>query len=231
MWALPPAADAHQPITTKVTWTKELSRIFAKSCAGCHSSGGTAFPLETYEEARAWATAIRDEVLEERMPPWPPAKGFGDFENDRSLTPFEIELIVSWAEGGVPRGDPKDLLAALAPTPPAAPSAEAATLPAGTLLMIQRTLVLKQPVRAVAVRPFAADGAPVEVRAIRPDGSRETLVWIRAFQSRHPFTYRFREPVALPRGARLEVRGGGGAGAELTIAASGTRHRAARRAP
>ena len=53
--------------------------------------------LETYQEARTWAKAIRDEVLERRMPPWPAAPGFGDFSNDRSLTPIEVELLTAWA--------------------------------------------------------------------------------------------------------------------------------------
>ena len=60
--------------------------------------------LETYQEARTWAKAIREEVLERRMPPWPAAPGFGDFINDRSLTPLEVELLTAWADGGTPIG-------------------------------------------------------------------------------------------------------------------------------
>ncbi len=63
-------------------------------------------PLATYEDARNWAKAIRDEVLERRMPPWPAAKGFGAFVNDRSLTPIEIELLTAWADGATPIGPP-----------------------------------------------------------------------------------------------------------------------------
>lgn len=226
----PPLAVAHQPITTKITWNKELVRIFRKSCTGCHRQGGSAFSLGTYKEARAWARAIRDEVLEKRMPPWPAAKGFGDFRNDRSLTPWEIEMIVSWAEGGVPRGDPKDLPKdALLE----APKEERALQPGEKTLAVERVLVLKQNARALAVRPLAVEGASVEVRALRPDGSRETLVWIRAFQTQYRFTYWFRAPVWLPRGTRLEVRGPEGARAELVIVpatgASGTQRPAARR--
>ena len=44
------------------------------------------------------------EVLSRRMPPWSAAKGFGDFRNDRSLTPVEIELIASWVDGATPVG-------------------------------------------------------------------------------------------------------------------------------
>ena len=47
------------------------------------------------------------------MPPWGAVKGFGDFRNDQALTPEQLELIVSWADGGVPEGEEKDL-----PPPP-----------------------------------------------------------------------------------------------------------------
>jgi hypothetical protein len=65
--------------------------------------------LATYEEARPWARAIAEELLEGRMPPWPAVKGYGRFQNAPSLTPREIDMVVSWAEGGVPRGEEKDL--------------------------------------------------------------------------------------------------------------------------
>src|SRR5262245_39924343 len=65
--------------------------------------------LATYEEARPWAKAIKEEILEKRMPPWRPVKGYGEFLNAPSLTQREIDLIVNWVEGGAPRGDDKEL--------------------------------------------------------------------------------------------------------------------------
>jgi hypothetical protein len=38
------------------------------------------------------------------MPPWPAARGFGDFVNDRSLTPIVVELLTAWADGATPLG-------------------------------------------------------------------------------------------------------------------------------
>lgn len=43
------------------------------------------------------------------MPPWPAAPGFYALANDISLTAREKELIVSWADGGTPRGDDSEL--------------------------------------------------------------------------------------------------------------------------
>jgi hypothetical protein len=62
--------------------------------------------LLTYEEARPWAKAIRDEVTSRRMPPWGAVAGIGDFADDPSLSTPEIDLLVAWVEGGAPEGDP-----------------------------------------------------------------------------------------------------------------------------
>ena len=62
---------AHKRIS-QVTWTTDIERILQTRCLSCHATGGFGpMPLETYEEARTWAKAIREEVLERRMPPWP----------------------------------------------------------------------------------------------------------------------------------------------------------------
>jgi mono/diheme cytochrome c family protein len=100
---------AHEPITTKVRFNKEVIRVLQRSCLGCHHAGGIAMSLATYEEARPWAKAIKEEMLEKRMPPWHAVKGYGEFRNAPSLTQREIDLIVNWVEGGAPKGDDKDL--------------------------------------------------------------------------------------------------------------------------
>jgi hypothetical protein len=109
LFAVSSNAGAHIPITTEVTWNGEVVRIFREHCIGCHRRGGTAFSLERFAEARPWAKAIRDEVLERRMPPWPAVQGVSDIANARSLAPRLIELIVAWAEGGAPEGEPAEL--------------------------------------------------------------------------------------------------------------------------
>src|SRR5215216_5600155 len=105
----PNSGKAHEPITTKVRFNKELIRIFQRSCLGCHRPGGVAMSLATYEEARPWAKAIKEEILEKRMPPWHAVKGYGEFRNAPPITQREIDLIVNWVEGGAPKGEDKDL--------------------------------------------------------------------------------------------------------------------------
>src|SRR5215208_7765478 len=100
---------AHEPITTRVRFNKEVVRALRRSCLGCHRPGGIAMSLATYEEARPWAKAIKEEMLEKRMPPWHAVKGYGEFRNAPLITQREIDMIVNWVEGGAPKGDDKDL--------------------------------------------------------------------------------------------------------------------------
>ena len=79
---------AHDPVTTKVTFAREIRAIMAARCASCHVEGGPApMPLVTYEEVRAWARGIKEQVLTRRMPKWHAARGFGAFKNDPSPAP------------------------------------------------------------------------------------------------------------------------------------------------
>src|ERR1044072_7880395 len=109
VFCLLPLAFAHEPITTKVRFNKAVVRVFERNCLGCHRPGGVAMSLATYEEARPWAKAIKEEMLEKRMPPWHAVKGYGEFRNAPLITQREIDMIVNWVEGGAPKGDDKDL--------------------------------------------------------------------------------------------------------------------------
>ena len=99
-----PVVARHVPITTKIVFNREIAQIFQKKCFQCHTDGNVSVPLTTYREARPWAVAIKEEILEKRMPPWGAASGYGHFANDMSLTGREISLILSWADGGAPSG-------------------------------------------------------------------------------------------------------------------------------
>ena len=106
----PGGTSSHEPITTKILFNREIVRIFQRHCLACHNSGSTTnISLATYNRARPWAKAFKEEVLEKRMPPFQAVKGFGRFHDDYSLTQHEVDQIVSWVEGGAPKGDDKDL--------------------------------------------------------------------------------------------------------------------------
>jgi hypothetical protein len=107
---LPRTGSAHEPITTKVMFNKEVIRILERNCLACHAPGKikSDIPLTNYEEARPWAKAIKEEVLEKRMAPYQAVKGYGSFVHDYTLSKRDVELLVSWIEGGAPRGEVKD---------------------------------------------------------------------------------------------------------------------------
>jgi hypothetical protein len=107
---------------TNVTWANDIGPLVQRRCNGCHTPGGVAaLPLSDFEQVSRFAARVKTEVLARRMPPWHAAPGFGDFANDQSLTPHEIQLLVSWADGGKPRGANAGVTAVPAVAPPASP--------------------------------------------------------------------------------------------------------------
>jgi hypothetical protein len=221
------AASAHDVITTKITFSKEISRLFLHRCATCHKEGGTAFSLATWEQARPWAKAIKEEVLERRMPPWQAVKGFGDFKDDRGLTQEELELISDWVEGGAPEGEPKFLPSTTGMQAvkvadkwmdPAIPAGTAEVIASAGMKLAKAASVVG--VRAKAVKP----GASVQIVAVRPDGTVEPLLWLYQYKPAFNRTYYYQSPVALPAGTAIEMSPpGAGSIALFTQPASSSR--------
>jgi hypothetical protein len=198
---LPVLAGAHEPITTKLTWTLEISRIVYKHCASCHHEGGAApMSLITYDEARPWAKAIRDEVAERRMPPWGAVKGFGQFRNDQSLADPEIEMLMLWVEGGAPKGD--DIY--LPDVPQFQAVSKSARPTRGITVSLEATLAQAITARGVAPREMPA-GASMQIIARLPDGSVENLLWLRNTRSEWDRAFYFRQPIMLPKGTLVTV--------------------------
>ena len=65
--------------------------------------------LVTYQEARPWAKAIKQQVGLRQMPPWGADPQHGQFKNDRSLSEADIRTIAAWADQGAPKGNDADL--------------------------------------------------------------------------------------------------------------------------
>lgn len=194
------SVGAHDIITTKITWSKEMSRLVYKRCAMCHRDGGAAFSLMTYDAARPWAKAIKEETLERRMPPWQAVKGFAEFKDDRGLTQEELEVISDWVEGGSPEGEPKFLPAA----PKAAEWLDPAKPARTAELDIAAQSKIAAPLEAVAIRPKTMKkGESAQVIALRPDGSVAPLLWIYQYNPAFARTYYYKTPVGLPAGTEI----------------------------
>ncbi len=215
-------ASGHDVITTKITWSREVSRIVYLHCVSCHREGGSAFSLINYTESRPWAKAVKEEVLERRMPPWNAVKGFGDFRDDRGLTQEDLEVISSWVEGGAPEGDPKLLPPAPrvdAPTKtPQRPSAEIA-------VDGRRTLIRAATIAGIRAKSLA-EGASIQVYAMLPDGRTDPLIWIYRYRPKWDRAYWFRHPLDLPAGTIIVASPASAGAMSLLVEGSATASRA-----
>src|SRR5436190_21598775 len=80
------AAPPRSPQTTIPTFAKDVAPILYKRCAMCHRPGEIApMPLLTYEDARSYASDIREQVAAGHMPPWQARAPAGTFLNGRLL--------------------------------------------------------------------------------------------------------------------------------------------------
>lgn len=188
-------ASGHDVITTKITFDREIIRIINARCASCHREGGSAFSLLTYSEARPWAKAIQEEVLERRMPPWGAVKGFGEFRNEQALTPEQIELIADWVEGGAPEGEPKDL-----PEPPKGPVPAAPLHGAGKVVLSGDYKLLHPLILAGILPKKVAPDLSFQVTAELPNGSIQPLLWLQPYKPAFGHAFWFRVPLPLPQG-------------------------------
>jgi len=97
--------EAHKAITSKYTYNDDVFPILRERCSPCHISGGVApMSLMTYEEAFPWAESIRAELVAAHMPPWNAEDGFGDLKRAHTLPSKDLDIILTWATGGNPRG-------------------------------------------------------------------------------------------------------------------------------
>jgi len=215
--------SSHEPVTTKIRFNKEIVRIFQDHCLACHQPGSnTKVFLHNYTSARPWAKAIKEEVLERRMPPSQVVKGFGEFEDDHGLTQHEVDQIVAWVDGGTPKGDDKDLPLTQAPmanktddpranNPTILSLRAAEEIPAGAEhYRVESFVRIPRHSEAIAIRPLLFPFAQsLEVTAYRPDGTAKVLAWARgdAHERRYDWqpTYYFKEPVRLPKGTRVRA--------------------------
>ena len=188
---------AHDIITTNLTYTRDISRIFAGHCSRCHDARSS-IPLTNYEQVRPWAVSIKEQVLSRSMPPWGAVKGFGNLKPDESLTQEDIMIVAAWVIGGAPKGDLRFLPRASVPA--IHPQAGASRSIRGTA-----PFTLDASIRATGIRP-TPDGIVESARIVAnlPGGQVEPLVWLYHFDPKWRRTFWFREPLDLPKGTVIE---------------------------
>ena len=163
--------EADDPVGTSITFNREIIRIIQRKCEACHSSGGLAMSLSDFRDARLWGRAIREELVEHRMPPAILARGYGEYETDPSLNAREMATFLTWLDGGMPRGEEADR-----PTRPGRvdtagetenPAALRITLPAQTVPARENLVV-----RRVMVDAGAAAGRSIARLQLQPGNPR-----------------------------------------------------------
>jgi len=106
-------SDAHKGATSKFTFNDDVHAIFMSRCGRCHVDGGVGpMSLLKYEDAFPWAESLRSELLA----PYPEvADGAGTPKVDsrdfvkaahRQIPARELDVVLEWATGGTPEGDP-----------------------------------------------------------------------------------------------------------------------------
>jgi hypothetical protein len=103
--------EAHKPITSPYTYNEDVFPILREHCGRCHAPGGPA-PMSflSYMDesggALAWAQAIREMLVSQAMPPYFADPTGPAVHGSRAMTSHELDVVVTWASGGAPQGDP-----------------------------------------------------------------------------------------------------------------------------
>jgi len=104
----PISTDRGKPVSTRVTYYRDVLPILQARCQTCHRPGEVGpFSLMTYRQAVNWAEDIKEYTKAGKMPPWKPTGGV-EFRDARKMTAKEIETLAAWVDGGTPEGDPKE---------------------------------------------------------------------------------------------------------------------------
>lgn len=115
------AATGSVELPDQVTWHQHISPLMQEKCLGCHNEGGIApFVIETYDQAKEWASSMQRAIQSGLMPPWGAEETdecapIGVYRDDIRLNDDQKALFAKWIADGRLEGD-----AASAPPPVAA---------------------------------------------------------------------------------------------------------------
>jgi hypothetical protein len=123
---------AHKPVTSPYTFYEDVLPITRARCGACHAPDGIApMSLLSHDAAVPWGESMRLELVAGHMPPGSDVSPRGRFLQEPPLTARELNVLLTWATGGTPAGDPARA-AAVAPPPPrtaASPPSQVLALP------------------------------------------------------------------------------------------------------
>jgi len=93
-------------------YADNVAPIFVEQCQSCHRDGGIApWAMTDYRMLQAFAPAIREAVINKKMPPGQIDRKYADvIINHRTLSPSEMQTIVQWIDEGAPVEGDRDPL-------------------------------------------------------------------------------------------------------------------------
>lgn len=99
---------AAAPKSGTVSFYKDVAPILNAHCVVCHRPGEVGpFSLTTYNQARRWASDIKEYTANRQMPPWMPAASV-PMRGERKMAATDIATLTAWVDAGAPEGDSKD---------------------------------------------------------------------------------------------------------------------------
>ena len=219
-------SSAHKPITSPYTYNEDVFPVLRDRCGRCHVTGGVApMSLMTHEDTVPWGESIRVELLARHMPPWTVDAAPGRFQNVQPMTAREMNVLLTWATGGTPLGDPDksptprthDQSWPIGPPDLSLPFPAEFTLPASAQedtveIVIPTGTTERRFVRAVDLRPGTPSivrAATVRVRSAPPApavGAGTEAVLALWLPGDEPVPLAENTAFELPAGAELLVR-------------------------
>lgn len=98
-----------EPTPVTATYQKDIRAIYESACTSCHVTGGIGpYPLDSYESAKLYGPIALAAVSSGRMPPWMPSAECKTYEDERRVTPAQVDALRAWVESGMPEGDEAD---------------------------------------------------------------------------------------------------------------------------
>ena len=93
-------------------YADNVAPIFIEQCQSCHKEGGIApWAMTDYRMLQAFAPAIKEAIIEKRMPPGQINPKYADvIINHRTLSTYEMQTIVQWIDDGAPVEGDRDPL-------------------------------------------------------------------------------------------------------------------------
>lgn len=89
------------------TWSEDIACIVYSHCSSCHNDVGVGpFNLMNYQNAFDNRYSMLSNIVDKKMPPWPPNQDYQELAHANVLSQEEIDLFSAWVDAGAPEGDP-----------------------------------------------------------------------------------------------------------------------------